>query len=264
LIPLASDGIHFVRDASPKDRHSMRYVVDQHKRVEHLPHYSSLPRHCESLERGIELMHFYTKKACRESPELRVAHKLATGQAKPPKPKREPKPKKVAFPFTRFSCIMANPVAQVWLCTKPKWEAANVGRRQGNSPVNDLLPHEPGQLAVLKGDDPVLDDNGGARVFHLPVEAEEMMRTLYNDTPPEDRLSDNTDPERRTTTVYQNRSYSVHFDPDFNGAAQPFNIYDTRNHKVVLHPRGNFPLKYRSITTASKEADRLDQLIRGT
>jgi hypothetical protein len=263
LIPLASDGIHFVRDVSPKDQHPLRFVIDQHKRVEHLPHYSSLPRHCESLERGIELMRFYTKKACKESPELRLAHKLATGQAKQVREKRPPKPKKVEFPTTRFTCIVANPVAQVWFCNKEKWQAANVGRRNGTPPTNDKLPHIPGQYAVLRGDDPVLDEQGEVRVFELLMKAEEMSHSLYEETPADERLSDNTDPERRTTTVYQNANYSVHFDPDYNGAPQPFNIYDTRNHKVVLHPRGNFPLKYRAITGAIKEADRLDKLIRG-
>jgi hypothetical protein len=118
LIPLVSDGIHFVRDASPKDQHPMKFVVDQHRGVEGLPHYSSLPRHCESLERGTALMKFYTDKACRESPALRLAHKIATGKIKGTRKKREIKPKKAVFPITRFTCIMANPVAQVWLCNE--------------------------------------------------------------------------------------------------------------------------------------------------
>jgi hypothetical protein len=265
LIPLISDGIHFVRDASPKDQHSMRFVVDQHRGVQGLPQYSSLPRHCESLERGGNLMKFYTDKACRESPELRLAHKIATGKLKGTRKKREPKPKKAVFPITRFTCIMANPIAQIWACTKAQWEAVNVGRRNTDKkpPKNDKLPHELGDFAVLKGDDPVLDDEGQVRVFKLRGEAEEMMQTLYLDTPGEDRLSNNTDPEQPTTTVYQNVNYSVHFDPDYNGSSHPFNIYDTRNHKVVLNPRGNFPLKFRSITGAIKEADLLDHIIRG-
>jgi hypothetical protein len=118
-------------------------------------------------------------------------------------------------------------------------------------------------LAVVKGDEPVLDDDGQVRVFKSKMAAEGMMQTLYLDTPGEERLSNNTDPESPTTTVYQNANYSVHFDPHFNGAVQPFNIYDTRNHKVVLHPRGDFPLKYRAITGAVKEADLLDKQVRG-
>jgi hypothetical protein len=273
LIPLISDGLHFVRDASPKDQHPMRFVVDQHKQVEHLQPFSTLPRHCESLEVGTEMMRRYTKIACQQSKELAKAFKSATGKAKPdkptpegtePAPKRQPKRKKVEFPLTRFTCIMANPVAQVWVCTKDVWESVHVGRRPGQGKKKtDKLPHQRGEYAVLKGDEPVLDSNNEVRVFHRRDQAEAMMESLYFRVPDDERLSNNTDPERRTTTVYQNQSYSVHFDPDFNGAKQPFNIFDTENFKVVLHPRGEFPLKYRTITSAITEADRLDKLLRG-
>lgn len=288
LIPLISDGLHFVRDASPKDQHPMRFVVDQHKQVEHLPRYSTLPRHCESLEAGRELMERYTKRACRESMELNRAHKIAIGKIKAPKAKPEPqpepeevegaipeprvrkprvkKPKKVEFPITRFTCIMANPVAQIWLCTKEPWETVNIGRRVGGKvtrPDSDKLRHRRGEYAVLKGSEPVVDEDREVRVFTRRDQAEAVMESLYDQAPADEKMSNNTDPERRTTTVYQNASYSVHFDPDFNGAKQPFNIFDTENFKVVLHPRGDFPLKYRSITSAIAEADRLDKLLRG-
>jgi hypothetical protein len=279
LIPLISDGLHFVREASPKDQHPMRFVIDQHKQVEHLPRFSTLPRHCESLEIGTDMMRRYTKRACQQSPELNRAFKSANGpitlpepaMTDPDKPQRKPrvkavpKPKKVEFPITRFTCCMANPVAQVWVCTKAKWEGIGVGRRSqtGRPASGDKLNHELGEFAVLRGDEPVLDAHGAVRVFTSLREAEGMMETLYDATPADEKMSDNNDPERRTTTVYQNRSYSVHFDPDYNGAKQPFNLFDVINFKVVLHPRGNFPLKYRSITGAIAEADRLDKVLRG-
>lgn len=275
LIPLVSDGLHFVREASPKDQHPMRFVVDQHKQVEHLPRFSTLPRHCETLEIGTEVMRRYTKRACHQSPELNRAHKSATGQIKPisepqpdspqRKPRTAPRRRKVEFPITRFACIMANPIAQIWLCTKAKWEATNIGRRtqQGKRPASDKLRHEIGEYAVLTGDEPVLDENGEVKVFKLRHQAEAVMESLYDAVPADEKMSNNTYPEQATTTVYQNQSYSVHFDPDFNGSKQPFNIFDTDNFKVVLHPRGDFPLKYRSITGAIAEADRLDKLLRG-
>jgi hypothetical protein len=255
----------------------MRFVVDQHKQVEHLPRFSTLPRHCESLKVGEEMMRRYTKRACQRSPELSQAFRSAVGQPPPPvkqvdpdKPQRKPrqskpKAKKVEFPITRFTCIMANPVAQIWVCTKAKWEGMSIGRRSegGRPPRADNLPHEVGEYAVLKGDEPVLDENGTVRVFALRMQAEAMMETLYDQVPADEKMSNNTDPERPTTTVYQNQSYSVHFDPDFNGPKQPFNIFDTQNFKIVLHPRGDFPLKYRTITSAITEADRLDKLLRG-
>lgn len=266
LIPLVSDGLHFVRSVSPKDRHPMPFVVDQHRGIKGLPHNPSLPRHCDSMEQATELMTSYTKRACRASPELKQAHHLAQGiEPSPARIKREPKPKKVHFSATRFICIIANPVAQVWVCTKEPWETVAVGRRAKDKrpSAGDGMAHEPGDYAVLKGDDPVLGEDGKVRVFKTRSEAEGMMNTLYLDTPGDERFSDNNDPEHPTTTVYQNLSYSVHFDPDYNGSKSPFNIFDTRNLKVVLHPRGNFPLKFRTITGAIKEADRMDREVRG-
>lgn len=284
LIPLVSDGLHFVRDASPKDQHPMRFVVDQHKQVEHLQRFSTLPRHCENLEVGTELMHRYTKRACQLSSELHRAFKSAKGPVrlelepkeqltpktrpvkKPSKQRTNasPKPKKVDFPLTRFTCVMANPVAQVWLCTLPRGHS-QVGRRSesGRPPRADVLPHEVGEYAVLRGDVPILASNGEVRVFSLPMDAEAVMQQLFDEAPDDEHISNNMNPDRRTTTVYQNRSYSVHFDPDYNGTKLPFNIFDTTNFKIVLHPRGNFPLKYRCITNAIEEADRLDKILRG-
>lgn len=278
LIPLISDGLHFVREASPKDQHPMRFVIDQHKQVEHLPRFSTLPRHCESLEVGTEMMRRYTKRACQQSRELSRAFKSANGpvtlpepiETDPSQPQRKPRakavarPKKVEFPISRFTCIMANPVAQIWVCTKPAWQS-NIGRRTkgGRPPRADKLPHNVGEYAVLQGDDPVLSPTGEPQVYRLLMQAETVMQRLFDEAPDDEHISNNMDPERRTTTVYQNRSYSVHFDPDYNGAKQPFNIFDTMNFKIVLHPRGNFPLKYRSITGAIAEADRLDKLLRG-
>lgn len=238
----------------------MRFVVEGH-RVEGLERDKGLPRHCESLERGIELMQQYTDKACKEHPRLRDILDVS----KVPGKTRARKPKKVAFPITRFSCIMANPVAQIWVCTHGIHESPQLGRRKegAKAPEGDKLPHEQGDFAVLKGDVPVLDEQGTPKVYKLRSDAEDEMQRLYRLTPEDERYSDNTDPERRTTTVFQNETISVHFDPDNNGSNLPFNLYNTRVFKPVLHPRGEFPLKFRSITGAVKEAIRLDKLNRG-
>lgn len=245
----------------------MRFVIDQHKRIEHLPHNPSLPRHCESLEVGRELLEAYTKRALRGNKPLKEAFELANGIPSEPQQRqpRAAKSKKVKFPTTRFTCIEANPVAQVWLCTKERYEAMTVGRNSKTSklPEGDKLPHLKGELAVLKGDVPVLDDNGQVKVFANRLLAEEVMERIYRETPADEKLLDNNDPDRPTTTVYRNRNYSVHFDPDFNGALFPFNVYDTRVHKVVLHPKGDTPLKFKSIIGAIEEADRRDRDIRG-
>lgn len=242
----------------------MRFVVDAHRGVEGLENNPALPRHCESLERGLALMSSYTEKACKVSPKLRLAYRLSTGDLKGARPKRSAKPTKAVFPTTRFSCVMVNPVAQIWVCTKEPWEGGNIGRRSegGKAPAQDKLPHRLGEFAVLTGDDPVLDEAGVPKVF-TRMKAEETMQRLFDETPPENHIADNNDPEQRTTTVYQNQTHSVHFDPDFNGATNPFNIYNTRVQRPVLHPRGDFLLKFRSITGAIKEADRLDKVTRG-
>lgn len=257
----------------------MRFVVDQH-RVEDLPRNTSLPRHCESLERGENLMKSYTQQACKAVPSLMQAYRIANGLAPSPKPPkvvkvanqpkptnelrvrtpRQKKPPKAVFSSTRFVCVAANPVAQVWLCTKSRWEV-NLGHdRSGKRKQADKLSHEPGEYAVLKGDEPVLDEQGGIRVFQLRSQADAMAETIFYDTPGEDRLS--MDPEKPTTTVYQNMNYSVHFDPDFNGVTSPFNIFDTNNLKMVLRGRGRV-LVFKNITSAITEADRRDRDIRG-
>lgn len=265
LVPVASDGLHYVRPASVKDRHPMRFVVDQY-RVDGLPNNTSLPRHCETARVGLELMLAYTERACKKNPELRKAlNQAGDVEPQPQQQRRKAKPKKAEFPTTRFSCIMANSVAQVWVCTKDKWEAGQIGRRgaDNRAPEKDKLEHKPGEFAVLKGDEPVVDENGAVRVFLTRMSAEQEMQFIYEQTPPEERMSDNNDPERRTTTVYQNLTHSVHFDPDYNGSVTPFNIYNHQVHRTVLNPRGDFPLKFRSISGAIREADRLDKISRG-
>jgi hypothetical protein len=163
---LISDGLHFVREASPKDQHPMRFVIDQHKQVEHLPRFSTLPRHCESLEVGIDMMRRYTKRACQQSPELSRAFKSANGPVtlpepittdpdKPqrkPRPRPEPKAKKVEFPITRFTCMHGEPgrsglglhQGQVGR-NRASVDAARVDAHPG-----DKLPHELGEYAVLR------------------------------------------------------------------------------------------------------------------
>lgn len=265
LVPLASDGLHYVRPASIKDQHPMRFVVDQY-RVDGLANNISLPRHVETAERGFELMRQYTAKACKANPELHKALKRAgdTQDVQPTRKPRVTKPKKVQFPITRFTCVMANSVAQVWICTKQPWEGV-IGRRGpgGRPPAKDRLPHVRGEYAVLKGEEPLLDEAGAPKVFPLLMQAEAAMQRLFDETPGDERMVDNNDPDHRTTTVYQNRTHSVHFDPDFNGALMPFNIYNHRVHRPIIHTRGDFPLKFRTITSAIKEADLLDKKARG-
>lgn len=262
----------------------MRFVVDQHKKVEHLPNNPALPRHCQTLKRGIELMKVYTNKACRASPELAAAfkrgqepilptppqteeenppEKIIDPLPKPERPRRETKPKPVRFPTTRFVCVAANSVAQVWLCVKHKGEVS-IGRRTGKAPKGDSLPHKKGECAVLRGDLPLVDsDTNDALVFATRQQAEAKMQELYNATPGDEKMTDNNHPDFRTTTVYANETHSVHFDPDYNGTLMPFNIYDIQNQKMYMDARKDQPLKFKTITGAITKADELDKQYRG-
>lgn len=270
LVPLFTDGLHFVREASEKDQHPLRFLVYQHK-VDGLPNNIGLPRHCESLERGIEIAKAATKKACKADPVLHLNWKISQGLAPPPKPpkptaikvrkKRIFPPGKVFFSTSRFTCIIVNPVAQIWVCTKHPYEVATVGRRTAEKrlPQQQDLPHKIGEFAVLKGDDPVVDYKGVPKVFEHRVVAEELIKKLYAETPEDECFPDNNNPDYPTTTVYANSIFSVHFDVDNNSPLKPFNIYNYKLHKPYLQTRANLPMLYKSITTAINKADELER-----
>lgn len=234
----------------------MPFVVNQH-RVDGLPSDPKLPRHVPTLEAGIELVGRLSTFAVRQNRLLNCHLGRSVAVPKEPKPPRQPKP--VPFPTTRFLCVMANSVAQVWLCTKAPWEAGQIGRRKknGKPPEADKLPHMHGDYAVLKGDVPVVDSKRVPVVYRTWMEAELVADQLYYETPEEERYP------KGKTTVYENMNFSVHFDPDNNGSNRPFNIYSTRHHKQVLDASDNVPWLFKTITSAVREADRLDKEARG-
>lgn len=259
---LFSDGLHYVRAASVKDRHPNRFVVCQH-RLEGFDRNRALPRHVPTLEEGRTICGHLSRKAIKENPDLKEKAKLVRAKAeKASRRKAERKlarSKSVPFPTTRFVCTQATSAAQVWCCIKDREDTRPIGRRAqgGHLAQLDSLPHEKGDYAVLRGDDPVLDDNGVPKVFKTWMEAEEGMLQVYNEMPEDERYP------MGTTTVYANRTISVHFDPDNNSITRPFNLYTPIYHKPILHPIRQEPVMYKKITSAIAQADELDRIIRG-
>lgn len=269
LPALVSDGLHYVREASVKDRHPMRFVVVAH-RVQGLPVNKALPRHVASLEEGIELIAACTDKAVRMNRSLQCHIKVAcandaeTPAKKPTKRKKRTPPAR--FPITRFVCTMANPVAQVWQCYKNPWETSTIGRRtkSGKAPAGDKLPHLPGDFAVLVGDKPVVDKEGKPKVFKTWMEAEAEMQRLYDEAPDEEKLTDNNAEGSRSTRVYANRTMSVHFNElGLSRIDRRFSIYSDVDHRQLVHPSRDEPWLFSTITSAIEKADELDRQRRG-
>lgn len=288
-VPLWTDGIHYVRGATTKDRHPMRFVVDAHK-LAGLSPARSLPRHAPTLEAGIEIAKHHTGVALAAASGLTKYMQPAEGDGpvqqdaaspavdepvlqEPPRPAklntaaprvRKPREKKEKprpaqkFATTRFVCIAANSVTQVWQCVKDRSEAAPVGRRKagGSAAEGDKLSHNRGDCAVLMGDVPVLDEHRRVRVFHSWQEAEEEAERIFYATPEDERFP------LGSTKVYANLTAMVCFDPACNTRHEPFNIYFHEGYPLK-DERCDMPKTFRKITGAIAEADRIDRKLRG-
>jgi len=286
-VPMWTDGIHYVRGATTKDRHPMRFVVDAHKIAGHRPA-RSLPRHAPSLEAGIDIAKHHTGVALAAASGLTKYHRPPGDEGttpqepagprietpaepipqEPPRPAevrtRKPRQKKERerpaqkFVTTRFICIAANSVTQVWQCVKDHSEAASVGRRKANGRAaeGDRLSHVRGDCAVLMGDTPVLDEFRRVRVFRSWQEAEEEAERIFYDTPEDERFP------LGSTKVYANLTAMVCFDPACNTRAEPFNIYFHEGFPLK-DERCDMPKTFRKITGAIAECDRIDRKMRG-
>jgi hypothetical protein len=256
-----TDGLHFVRDAGERDRHPMRFVVGQHRR-QGFPRNPALPRYAESLERGISLMGYYSRRAMEAQPVLSATYSVQMlPDPSEPKVKKPRKPRapirQMRWTTARFVCTHpVNRIAQAWLCVKDKGAGTGRAKADGTHTI-DELPHKRGDYAVMSRGE-VLRKRGVPLVFDL-TEAASKVDALFFAAPAEERTW------RGTSRVYANEQYEVHFDPSEtevgrfdeiggNGTYKPFNLFMPEFSQKVRDGRGVIQ-RFRSLEGAIRKAD---------
>lgn len=230
---LWSDGIHFVRSASKADKHTMRFVVNNHRATA-----SKFIRHATTLQEAMGLAVVATASWIEQHPSdaVHLSDLAEPSGADPlPRPTSAPIMKKQAFATTHFDCIYANPYAQVWQCTSQAGSKAAVGRRKANGHAAEQTPvfHAVGECAVLIGQTPVYNNDGSVRVFDSWIAAEEVAFELYSTAPEEEVISWTRDHVRVGATQH----FEIHFNPAINGEKKPFNLYFVEHRRVVYEDR---------------------------
>jgi len=218
-----SDGIHYVRPASLRDKHVMRWVVGAHKGTA-----SKLSRHAATLEDA-------TAIAQRATAAWVVKHPADTDAIIIQESTVSPTSSKVVLPkfaTTHFNCIRANPTAQVWQCVSFPGERAAVGRKKASgAPASQAaFNHTKGTCAVLIGRDPVREADGSVRVFPSWQMAEDYSYDLYVNTPEDERLPWVED----GTVVARTLNIDILFDPQVNGEKRPFSLFYPKFNKPIL------------------------------
>ncbi len=238
--PVWSDGIHFVRAASPSDRHAMRWVVGPHKKTG-----ASYRRHAENEAAAIDAAKAATDAFLRETPSAAHFHFYSTASepgdnsgtplSTAASPSATVAGKARPFSTTLFDCVYANPVAQVWMMTREPGEHKPVGRRKagGQPATQTVMPHEKGQCAVLLIDRPVRTLDGQVRVYHSQGEAEEAAATFYEEAPEEDTISWRPGHVRVASSL----DVEVHFNPEVYGVPKPFVLWLPRHQRCVFVDR---------------------------
>lgn len=186
------------------------------------------------------------------------------------------------FSTTRFNCIYANPVAQVWQCVK---ESSNAGRkRRGHQPAHQTMTaHQINECMVLMGEEAVYTKTGQVRVFPNYDEAVEFALELYIKTPKSKRpLWAIGSP-----VIVELGKVQVLFQPD-EDEYRPFKLWLPHLSKTVYYDKTRvmhtasgrsknsavqaaaripsmteIPLRFRNITAAMEEADRRNRMMQG-
>lgn len=229
-----SDGIHYVRPASVKDRHPMRWVVGRHRGISEAMDGKSITRsfsrRAETQQQAVGIAMDATTRFRKANPGIHEATppKVSGSQREPNGSKARSNQTKIsatreAFSVTHFNCIVANPVAQVWQCVSRPGEKKAPGRRKrdGSGPEEAPLRHQPGECAILLGKEPLRDEAGNIRVFPNWVHAADQASDLYLTADPEDRLMW----KEGSTRVHATLRIDVIFDPTTNGVSKPFSLY---------------------------------------
>jgi hypothetical protein len=295
---LWSDGLLYVRGASVKDRHPMRFVVQNHRGVG--PVFS---RHAPDLESAKDIARQMTQRRLKDHPELRQHWTEAPMPQASTKLESQPQVELQPFATTHFNCIVANPVAQVWQRVTYDTERKAPGRRSksGQLAQHKPLAHVVGQCAILIGDQPQRDPQGQVIVYHRWAQAAEAALELYQSADEEERILWKEGDKK----VYSTQRIDVIFDPDINGTHKPFSlympefrrpIYEDRTRPIpgtelppskvdiTVNPQAKLdeqerrrkhremnkqpsfeerPLRFRSITGAIDEAERRERMLKG-
>lgn len=204
------DNIHYVKAVGPKDRHPMKWIVRSHKAIP-----VKTNRRAATLDEAIELAERLTKQV---QPKLADDLKKAGASTKATQPKEE------NFSISYFTCICANPIAQVWQCSALPGEKKTGGRpaKNGSQPKPASFKHDKGECAVLMGPTPVREPDGSIRVFKNWQEAEEYAYGLYCEA---DELGETITWREGNLVVDRLTNVEIIFDPVANGAYRPFSLW---------------------------------------
>ena len=153
-LPVWSDGIHYVRPVAKWEEHPMRWFCASHRATD-----STLRRYAPTMDDALRLAIAATKKWLKDHPADKKKVKPATlpaasGLAGAKRQRGRPrKIKPEAFSTYHFTCIAANPYAQVWQCTSYPGEKKAVGRRKhdGSAPNETTFRHQKDLTLVHSG-----------------------------------------------------------------------------------------------------------------
>lgn len=232
-LPIWSDGIHYVRATSKTDDHPMPWFAGAHKKTD-----SKLHRYTPTMDAALKVALIASKRWLKDHPEDKDHYKVTplpasselTGYAKRHRG-RPSKDKLELFSTYHFTCIAANPYAQVWQCTSYPGEKAKVGRRKadGRAPDETRFRHQKGECSVLLGEHPVRNPDGTIRVFNRWAEADEFALALFMNASEDDvftwKVGD--------VVVGRTLNFNVEFNPEINGVTKPFTIWNVKFNKPV-------------------------------
>jgi len=232
-IAIWSDGIHFVRAASKTVDHPMPWFAGAHRRTA-----STLNRYAPTMDAALKIAMDATKRWLKAHPADRALHivtalpSASSLQGEKKRRGRPPKAKVEAFSTYHFTCIAANPYAQVWQCTSYPGEKKAVGRKKADGRPADETPfrHQKGECSVLIGEEPVRHDDGTIRIFPRWADAYDFALELFLNAPEDDVISWKED----DIVVGRTENFNIEFNPYMNGEKKPFTLWNARDNKPVF------------------------------
>jgi hypothetical protein len=229
---LWSDGIHFVRAANKTVDHPMPWYAGAHNLTG-----STFKRYAPTMDDALTLAISATKRWLKAHPADQPYHKVtalpsaSALQGIKKQRGRPPKPKVEGFSTYHFTCIAANPYAQVWQCTSYPGEKKAVGRKKANgrAPDETAFRHKKGECSVLLGEEPVRGADGTIHVFPNWRDAYFHALELYQNAPGDEVISWSED----DIVVSRTQHFNIEFNPALNGENKPFTLWNVTYSKPV-------------------------------